>query len=144
MKSCCSLFLMQPWLDTGPHLRMMMLTPSRKGVAMTSTLLSLRTASLNFRISEPSSSVWSVYGRPCSMHTEALIRHQWQRHTDAVHQVGYVDMGMFALTRCTFMRVLSAMMAPPGTMRLLSMSCITGLGYDQPPMPMLVTDWALL
>lgn len=47
------------------HLRMMMLTPSRKGVATTSTRSSFLMASLNFRISVPSSSLSSVYGRPC-------------------------------------------------------------------------------
>jgi hypothetical protein len=72
-KNCCCLVDMQPRLDTGPHFRMMMLTPSRKGVAMTSTLLSFRTASLNFRISDPSSSVWSVYGRPCGMSIKGHI-----------------------------------------------------------------------
>jgi hypothetical protein len=63
---------------------MMMLTPSRKGVAITSTLLSLRTASLNFRISEPSSSFSSVYGRPCGTHVRAVVRYQ-PKCCDRVH-----------------------------------------------------------
>lgn len=68
---------MQSMPCDGPHLRMMMLTPSRKGVAMTSTLKSFRMASLNIRISVPSSSFWSVYGRPC----DTCMQASYTRHS---------------------------------------------------------------
>lgn len=115
---------------------MMMLTPSRKGVAMTSTLLSLRTASLNFLISDPSSSFSSVYGRPCGTHVRAVIRYQLQRYNVVLASCitwtcDLADVGV----HCTFMRVLSAMMAPPGTIRLLSMSYIEKRGPNQPATP---------